>query len=221
MEKLLKTFINKNKKIVLIVLISVFIIIFFVLIKKKNVHASDDIDVIEDIEIVEDIEVMKELEEPSEQPTLDIIQIEKVKVDIKGEVLNPGVYELEYGKRIIDVVNLSGGFTKKAVTRNVNLSKKIYDEMVITIPDESTTCEFIPTYNVEEPNNTQNKNNLININTASYDELLTITGIGETKARQIIEYRVTNGGFTRIEDIMNIPGIKESAFDKLKNEITV
>ena len=190
--------------------------IFFVLIKKNSVHASNDVEIInEELEIVEIPEEKEEVKE-------EIVEIQKVKVDIKGEVSKPGVYELELGKRIIDVVNLSGGFTKKAITRNINLSKKIYDEMVIIIPDDSITCEVIPSYIIEEPNTKieETKDGLINLNTASFDELMNLTGIGETKARQIIEYRGTNG-FNKIEDIMNIPGIKESLFEKIKDEITV
>ena len=142
---------------------------------------------------------------------------------IKGEILNPGVYELELGKRIIDVVDLSGGFTSNAVTTNVNLSKKIYDEMVIIIPDKGNVCEVIQNFNnSKEEDNTMKQPNdgLVNINTASKEQLLNLTGVGESKADAIIEYRKQNK-FESIEDIMNIPGIKESLFNKIKDEITI
>ena len=209
MKKIFKIFIKKNKKLVVISLIVLVITIFLVFNKKNEVHASDDIKIEENNEIINEEIIENKQEE---------IKIDTVKVDIKGEIINPGVYELEIGKRIIDVVNLSGGFTNKAVTKSVNLSKKIYDEMVIIIPDKEDVCVVTPNYNVE--NNNEINKGLVNINTASLEELLNLTGVGESKAKAIIEYRKTNK-FETIEDIMNITGIKQSLFDKIKDEITV
>lgn len=214
MEKLLKIII-KNKKIVLIISIVLLTLILLIHNKKTTVYAAEELTIDEEINTSEDVDdVIVDLP----------IEIEKIKVDIKGEVKNPGVYELLLGTRIIDVVTLSGGFTDKAITKNVNLSKKIYDEMVIIIPDSETTCE-VSNYNIDDTNSidikdTNINSGLVNINTATKDELLTLTGIGESKALAIIEYRKTKK-FDSIEDIMNITGIKESLFDKIKDEITV
>ena len=210
MKRRIRIFLKRYKKLVLTFLIVFVLVIFLIVRKKDNVYASNDI--IEETE-VEEVEIDNNIEEEIKE------ELPKIKVDIKGEVNNPGVYELELGNRIIDVVNLSGGLTKKAVTKEVNLSKKIYDEMVIIIPDTESTCIVTPKYSVEEEG-TNEVNGLININTASKEQLLNITGIGESKANAIIEYRSKNK-FNTIEDIMNIQGIKESLFNKIKDEITV
>ena len=211
MKKLLTIFIKKNRKKVLIGLSVVFVVILLLVFNKNDeVHASD-YSLEKEIEIPKVEEVKEKIEEKVETK-------ESIKVDIKGEVLNPGVYELELGNRIIDVVNLSGGFTSKAVTTNVNLSKKIYDEMVILIPDEGNVCEIIQVSDNEKEEVINN--GLVKINTASKEQLLNLTGVGESKANAIIEYRNQNR-FETIEDIMNIPGIKESLFLKIKDEITV
>ncbi len=214
MKRIIKIFIRKNKKFIFLFLLLFLVTIFIVFNKNEKVYASNDLEEINilDDNIVDEVVEIKEVEEN--------IKTETLFVDIKGEVINPGVYELEVGKRIIDVVNLSGGLTKKAVTKNVNLSKKLYDEMVIIIPDSETTCEVIPIYNTNENTNENIDSGLVNINTCSLEELLTLTGVGESKAKAIIEYRKTNK-FESIEDIMNITGIKESLFNKIKDEITV
>ena len=186
-------------------------------------------------------------------------------VDIKGEVVNPGVYNIKSNSRIIDVVNLAGGLTKNADTSLLNLSKKISDEMYIKIyskkeviaakesiksepeiieiikevekecicPTDNNACIDSSTKNdavIEKEddiigndieNNTVSKEeNVININTASKEELMNIPGVGESKAIKIIEYR-NKVKFTKIEDILNVSGIGESIFEKIKENITV
>lgn len=194
MKNLIKQII-KYKKIIVILLL-VFVMIVFIS-KNNNLNASESI---EEIGVIEPVNI--EIEE----------DINTVKVDIKGEVNLPGVYELEEGSRVIDVINLSNGLTINADTKNVNLAKILIDEMVIYIPNKNEEVEVIE--NIDSPNN------LININKASLDELLNITGIGESKARAIIEYRKENP-FLKVEDIMNISGIGESVFNKIKDEITI
>ena len=212
MKRRIKFFIKRNKKLVFSILAVVVLIIFIVANKKDNVYASNDLTLDEQEELVENV-----LEKEEEKEEIE--EIPKIKVDIKGEVKNPGVYELELGNRIIDVVNLSGGFTTKAITKEVNLSKKIYDEMAIIIPDSETTCVVEPKYTNLE-NDVDQISGLVNINTASKEDLMTLTGVGESKADAIIKYRKQNK-FEKIEDIMNITGIKESLFNKIKDEITV
>ena len=179
------------------------------------------------------------------------IKEEKYYVEIKGAVKNPGVYEVNSNNIINDIVKLSGGFTKKAYTKNINLSRKVSNELVIYVYTESEykktsvkeiqpVCEC-STYDISNcldnavseivssdkdtsfNENTENNNNskLININNATKEELLTISGIGESKALSIIEYRNTNGNFKSIEDIKNVSGIGDALFEKIKNNITI
>lgn len=165
-----------------------------------------------------------------------------IMVDIKGEVTNPGIYTLEGTKRVIDVINMAGGITKNADTSVLNLSKKLKDEMVIIVYSYYEVKNFSYIKEVEKKvqtecskgiNNIQNDacieenevteetSSIISINTATKEELMTLTGIGEKKAEDIIKYREENGEFTSIEDIKNVKGIGDSLFEKIKDYITL
>lgn len=156
-----------------------------------------------------------------------------VHVDIKGAIKNPGVYEVNSSAIVNDVIKLAGGLTSSGTTKNINLSKKVYDEMVIyvfktseittTAKNEiSCTTEVIEVNNCVNPSTTQSttSNKKININTADKNELMNISGIGESKALAIIEYREKTP-FKTIEDIKNISGIGDAVFAKIKDLITV
>lgn len=173
------------------------------------------------------------------------------KIDIKGEVNVPGVYELQEGSRIIDAINIAGGLKENADTSVNNLSKYITDEMVIVIyskdevsrfkevlKDEKTEEKQCIIYNeiinndsckeniIDDSANNENISNnevdiKISLNTAPLDLLVTIPGVGESKAKSIIEYRETKGQFQTIEEVMNVSGIGEALFEKIKDYITV
>ena len=168
-------------------------------------------------------------------------EIEEYKVDIKGEVNSPGIYTLNSDNRVIDVIEKAGGLTENANTSVINLSKKIMDEMVIIIYSNLEVKEFEKTKEKEKylqekcvqkdenslkndacisNNKDTNINSKININTASLEELQTLNGIGESKAKDIIAYREKNR-FNTIEDIKNVPGIGDGLFAKIKENITV
>lgn len=211
----------------------------------------------------DEITVLEPLEEITEEK-VEPIPTKTIKVDIKGEVNNPGVYELEEGKRVSDVINKSGGLTENADTTLINLSKNLKDEMVIVIYNKSeieklrkdlTTTKTVIEYiekecscpdtindacikpaetknnqkntnaansNVTTQNNTESvENTKININTATKEELMTVSGIGETKADAIIKYRTEKGMFNDINEITNVSGIGESTFEKIKDNITI
>jgi len=164
---------------------------------------------------------------------LDIPYIEEVntniKVDIKGCVNKPGVYSMKFDDRVIDVINKASGLSDCALTDSINLSKKIFDEMVIIIPDNiddkisndaliggEQDKEIID----ESDNLKEEINKKISINTASKEELMTLTGIGESKALAIIEYR-SSKLFESIEEITNVSGIGKALFEKIKDNITL
>ncbi len=165
--------------------------------------------------------------------------IEDYKVDIKGEILTPGIYTLKSNSRVIDVIEMSGGLTENADTSVINLSKKITDEMVIIIYSKSEVKDFEKTKEtekiVQEKCIKKDENALkndacitdsaktsgkVSINTATKEELMTLTGIGDSKAEDIIKYREENGPFKTIEDIKNVSGIGDSLFAKIKENIT-
>ena len=136
---------------------------------------------------------------------------------------------------MIDVINISGGLTENANTRYINLSKILIDGDVIVIysNEEIEKAKESNIIYIETPciceeindacldNNISNNNSLININTASLGELDSLSGIGESKAQAIIKYREENGAFNSIEDILNVSGISETIFSKIKDFITV
>ncbi|MBQ6841013.1 MAG: helix-hairpin-helix domain-containing protein [Bacilli bacterium] len=178
-------------------------------------------------------------------------------VDVKGAVVNPGVYEISNETIINDVISMAGGFKSTAYTNNINLSMKIKDETVIYVytkyeysllnkKEENKTeivecnCEKIDisscinngssviengeskeNEDIKEDIVTSNENELININTATLENLMTLNGIGEAKATSIINYRNENGNFTSIEDIKLVSGISDNLYEKIKNYITV
>ena len=192
--------------------------------------------------------------EPKKEKKIEKVAVEKIKketkkedteklymVDIKGEVISPGIYELPSTSRVIDVINKAGGLTDIADTSVINLSKKIEDEMVIIIYSEYEVNNWLTTKQEEEylqekcqnseeskiendacisDNAIENNETLININTATKEELMTLSGIGETKALAIISYREKTP-FTSIEDIKNVSGIGDSTYNEIKDHITV
>lgn len=144
-------------------------------------------------------------------------------VHVCGQVKEPGVYQLEEGARIYDAVQLAGGFTEEAVEEAINLAKVITDGEQIRIPDHTEAEQFLEALEAEQVllEARQTESSLINLNTATKEQLMTLTGIGEAKAKDIIAYREEYGGFQNIEEIMKVPGIKEAAFAKIKNDIVV
>ncbi len=170
-----------------------------------------------------------------------------LKVDIKGEVINPGLYSLEEGNRVSDVIQMAGGLSENGDTTVINLSKKIKDEMVIIIYSKAEVEDFKKTTEIMEQvidncknsyegirndaciesnetetnNEFSDSNNLISINNATLEELQTLPGIGEAKAQNIIKYREEHGLFSDINELKNIDGIGDSIFDKIKENITL
>ena len=185
---------------------------------------------------------VKKTSNPIKEDTLNQKENKKYMVDIKGEVQTPGIYELESSSRVIDVINEAGGLTENADTTVINLSKKISDEMVIIIYSKWQVEHWKETkeqgkYLQEQcisqkeeqakndaciddtEENTNSTPSIININTATKEELMTLTGIGESKAEAIISYREKTA-FTKIEDIKNVSGIGDSIYEDIKINIT-
>ena len=160
-------------------------------------------------------------------------------VHICGAVSAPGVYELPAGSRIIDAVEAGGGFLPEADEACCNLAEEIVDGCQIYIMTKSESCADGQTEkkagiqtspdsdmqttdrNVRSNSAPALENGLVNLNTADVAALMTLPGIGESRAKAIISYREQQGAFTKIEDIMKISGIKQAAFSKIKDKITV
>jgi competence protein ComEA len=138
----------------------------------------------------------------------------KIYVHICGEVNNPGVYELSEGSRIFEAVEAAGGFTEEAAQASRNLAQVISDEEQIVILTQEEAEEKARLEREQAAG-------IVNLNTASKEQLMKIPGVGEAKAQRIIEYREQNGRFEAIEDLMKVPGIKDASFQKMKDYITV
>lgn len=241
MEKI-KNYVSERKLELLIIVLLLGAICFLVwnsyFKKNENLLENDDVNLISDnLEKVED--------------SSNVSEEKYILVDVKGEVKKPGVYKLKENSRVIDAINVSGGLTKKAYTKYINLSRILKDENVIIVNSTSeikkvssgnnitevkinndsknsasiSESELITNDNVKsEEDNTVNSlenNQKVNINTATKEELMKLSNIGESKAEKIIDYRTANGNFNSIEDIKKVSGIGDKLYDSIKENITV
>ena len=171
-----------------------------------------------------------------------VSNLEEITVDIKGQVKTPGVYVMTSLNNINDLINEAGGLKNGASTANINLSKKLTDQMVVIISSSKdlqnktytinqTSCLDYNIYNckvdeevlsvVENKEGTNITTGKVSINQATLEQLMTLSGIGEAKAKAIINYRNENGPFTSIEDLINVSGIGEAIFANIKENITL
>ena len=147
-------------------------------------------------------------------------------VDIKGEVLRPGVYEFSCVSRIQDVLKKAGGFTEEADETKINLAQKITDQMQIIVPNLHSKQEGGVTEGNSEKGNLSNttlsnsKQGTVNINTATLEELQTIKGIGKKKAEAILQYRKEHGAFRTKEDLLQVKGIGKKALEAIESQVT-
>lgn len=141
-----------------------------------------------------------------------------IMADIKGAVVNPGVYKFQDGSRVIDLIELAGGLAKDADSATINFAMHVKDEMVIYVPRIGEKVEAAIHVQAGQPTSGKTA---VNLNTAEASELETLPGIGPSKAEAIIEHRETNGPYKSIEDLKLISGIGDKTFDKLKELISV
>jgi len=151
----------------------------------------------------------------------------KIMVYIFGEIKNPDVYILDKGSRLCDLVNLAGGYTKKAAIY-LNLAAKLTDGQQIKVLSKEEYKNIGEPLDGEnevlgEPSNDNVNDNSgkTNINTADTSELINLPGIGEIKAEAIVEYRDNNGAFKSIDEIKNVSGIGEALYERIKDKIIV
>lgn len=231
MEKV-KYYLEKYKIIIILIIVTLALLLSFLYTLFRPDKKQEAVETLEVKEVKEEVKVE-----------------EKIKVDIKGFVKKPGVYEMNDGDRVVDVINKSGGLIDNANTEYINLSKKLIDEMIIIIysnddvkkfketekeiiyieyecvcPDNKndaciTEQDIVNTNGVKKEETNSKEDSLVSINTGTLEELMTLSGIGESKAQSIIDYREKNGDFKNLEDIMNVSGIGESAYSKIKDNI--
>jgi competence protein ComEA len=177
-----------------------------------------DTDPLDSLQLEEDLGALPDQEEEEEGEGREEEKenaLPVIKVDVKGNVKNPGLYEAAEGERVADLIQKAGGLSENADETRINFAQRVGDEMVIYVPEEG---EEIPG-EVESTGTVSadsGEEELVNINSAGSEELQAIPGIGPSKAAAIIEYRETEGPFQALEDLMKISGIGEKTFEKLK-----
>ncbi len=138
---------------------------------------------------------------------------------ITGEVIHPGVYTLEPGSRVEAAITAAGGLTSKAAVSSINLAELLHDEQSIHVSsiDESRSANSpsVAQEGIIDPDG------LIDINTATSEQLQTLPGIGPTKAEAIIEFRNANGQFQTVNDLLLVPGIGEVTLSQIADYITI
>ena len=151
---------------------------------------------------------------------------EKICVDVCGAVQSEGIVYLPEGARVYEAIEAAGGFSEDADTRAVNQAMILSDGVQLRIPtreetqsSDGTVCGIVSGTPAAE-NSGSEEGSLVNINTADAAALETLPGIGEAKAAAIIEYREKNGSFQQIEDVKNVPGIKDAGYEKIRDRIT-
>lgn len=198
---------KKNIPIFIVIAVA---IVFLIFMSKKETSSplSASLSTSESLESTEMTPLEKETIEDNEQAAV---------VDIKGEVKRPGIYEVEEGDRVQDIIERADGFTDNADLLQVNLAQIVQDEMVVLIP-------AIGQEDNEAANNSlevQTDSNKIKINTATSEELVQLPGIGPAKAEAIIAHRDNHGLFQKAEDLLEISGIGEKTLENLLEYIQV
>ena len=139
-------------------------------------------------------------------------------VHICGQVVHPGVYQVPADARVFSVIQMAGGLTEEAAEAGVNQAQTLVDGQMIYVPASGEEVS-----GMTDTNSTSDSagNGKVNINTADLETLMGLPGIGEGKARSILQYRQEQGAFRSIEEIMNVDGIKEGTYSKFKDQITI
>jgi len=191
------------KKNSFFIILGIFIVGFLFITREKEEVSTNEI-----------IPVGLTSEETEEEETF---LNEHVVVDIKGEINKPGVYELDLGARVEDVIKMADGFTSDAEETAINLAQKLYDEMIIIVPNENEEG----TGKNQESSSTSGEEVKIRVNHATQEEIENLPGIGPSKAQAIIEYREENGLFQSVEDLLDISGIGEKTLENMRDYIHV
>ena len=231
-----------KRKIGYILIIIFFICggIFLLILKDKLLKEEDEVKIFNDKN--DAITIKDANDDNNENKKQEVINtITKLLVDIKGAIVNPGVYEVDKDTRVNDVIIMAGGLLDNADTSLINLSKKVSDEMVIIIytKEEVANSNMVNTVikevekecvcpNIEndaclneEITDDITEIKKVSLNNASENELMIVNGIGQAKAKAIIKYRLEHGHFNDVSELLNVDGIGEALYNKIKDYFTL
>lgn len=207
----------------------VFLII--IMFSVTNILIKSDLNIKDNVYVVSDSETEKiyasENDYNKEEEKVQLTQntnesiLKQITIYISGEVKSPGVVTIQSDKRLSDAIEELGGVTEEADLNGINLAMKIEDEKHYIIPKKGDIIENSALQMQTTQSQGIDKEGLVNINTASIEELDTLPGIGETTAKKIENYRSENGNFKTIEEIKNVNGIGDKKYIEIKEKITV
>lgn len=177
----------------------------------------------EEAESSEDEAAAQKAEKDSDISAEDRNPDEEIYVFVCGQVMTPGVYKLPADSRIYQAIEAAGGLLETAAGDCINQAELMKDGQRIYIPtaEEVQSGAFKAAGGNDDNPAASASDGRVNLNTASKEELMTLTGIGERKAEAILQYRDANGSFRSVEDLMQVDGIKEGTFEKIKDDIAV
>lgn len=147
-------------------------------------------------------------------------------VDVKGRVVKPGLYRFDAGMRVADAITKAGGSLPDADLEQINLAEPLADGSAVVIPAKGSDipgqqAQPLPASATRAGSGGQDSGPNINLNTATADELTTLPGIGQARAKSIISYRTEKGGFRSVEELKEIEGIGDKMFERIKDQIRV
>ncbi|MES1038188.1 helix-hairpin-helix domain-containing protein [Peribacillus simplex] len=188
--------------------------IYFFLQQGENPADTEDIFSISEKEA----EIEKSENETAAEPLI-------IKVDVKGAVKSPGIFTAQAGDRVIDLISAAGSFTDKADKNKVNFAQIVEDQMVIYVPEIGEevmgNLENIQVGSSGDAATKGASGGLVNLNTATQEDLETLTGIGPSKANAILDYRETVGKFKEVDELKKVTGIGDKTFERLRDSISV
>lgn len=209
---------DRKKRITVVIMICILLVVVSGCSKEKS---SDTLEEVQQREKTESVEVSDETEQ-----TVDTEPVKKagsegvIYVFVCGQVASPGVYELPEGSRICQAIDAAGGMLDTASTDWVNQAETAEDGQKIYVP-LTEEAETMPEGQTQETSSAEGTDGKVHLNAASREELMTLTGIGEKKADAIIRYRESNGGFQSVDELMQVEGIKEGTYNKIKDSIVI
>ena len=209
--------------------ITIFIVVLlfsiYKIIDNKNLDIEDNVYIVSESEINKKENIYDNLprEESKEEIKVNNPNKKTITIFVSGEVHKPGVVTIDSEKRLSHAIEELGGITENADLNKINLAMKLEDEYHYIIPKIGEDLENDTIENIKDDKliDLDNKNNLININTATIQELDVLPGVGEATANKIVNYRDENGKFNSIEEIKNVNGIGEKKYEELKNLISI
>ncbi|EHO54013.1 helix-hairpin-helix domain-containing protein [Lentilactobacillus kisonensis] len=238
----IREFIDEYLYQILIGLVGIIVVFLFVIGGLMLSHGDkeavvDDSTGVTSESSVSDASLQASSQESTRQIASGTSSNQQMYVDVKGAVKNPGVYQINPNMRVVDAINLAGGYNRSADKKQINLAQKLTDAQVIYVPIRGEkgapiTSTVTPTTGggesatadnsaPDDSGNTGQSNEQINLNTADKTKLQELNGIGDKKADQIIAYRQAHGQFKKIEELKNVPGFGDKTFANLKSSICV